>query len=176
MIIEEKTLKSEMIYEGAILNLRKDEVTVKDGKTSYREIIEHNGGVLILGVTREGKIPMVKQYRKSAESVVLELPAGRLEIGEEPIEAAKREFREETGYSVEKIDQISHFYSSIGYSNEKLFLFFASGLTPGETDFDDNEAIDIVEYYPDELREMIDDNTIVDAKTILALLWHLSKL
>ena len=172
MIVEEKTLKSEMIYEGAILNLRKDEVTVRDGRTSQREIIEHNGGVLILGITKDGKIPMVKQYRKSAECAVLELPAGRLEIGEDLAYAAEREFREETGYRVANIRKVSQFYPAIGYSNELLHLFFATGLTPGETDFDENEAIDIIEYSPEELELMLENNTIIDGKTILGLLWY----
>ena len=175
MIVEEKTIKSEMLYEGAILNLRKDEVTVRDGKTSYREIIEHNGGVQILGITPDGKIPMVKQYRKTAECAVLELPAGRLEIGEDPAEAAKREFREETGYSVESIELVSYFYPALGYSQEKLYFFYATGLTSGETDFDDNEAIDIIEYEPSELYKMVEDNTIFDGKTLLGLLWYQNK-
>ena len=81
MIVEEKTISSEMIYEGAILNLRRDKVTVKDGKTAYREIIEHNGAVALVPVTADGKVVMVRQYRKACEKALLEIPAGKIDRG-----------------------------------------------------------------------------------------------
>ena len=97
MIFEEKTLKSERIYEGAIINLRRDKVTVLHG-TSYREIVEHNGGAVLAAVTDEGKMVMVRQFRKPAERVMLEVPAGKIDPGEKPEETARRELAEETGY------------------------------------------------------------------------------
>jgi ADP-ribose pyrophosphatase len=170
MIVEEKTLSSEMIYEGKILNLRKDRVIVKDGGESYREIVEHNGGVIILGITDEGKIPMIRQYRKPARQIMFELPAGKLEKGEDPAAAALRELKEETGYTAGRIRLISSFYPTVGYSEEILHIFFAEGLTAGATDFDDNESIDIEEYTPEELYKKIDAGEMNDGKTILALL------
>ncbi|MDR3305536.1 MAG: NUDIX hydrolase, partial [Clostridiales Family XIII bacterium] len=128
MIFEEKTLSSEMIYEGAILNLRRDEVTVKDGGISHREIVEHSGGVVILAVTPAGKIPMVRQYRKAAGGVMFELPAGKLEPDEPPAEAAVRELKEETGYTAGKMAHIAAFYPSVGYSSEILHVFLAAEL------------------------------------------------
>ena len=172
MIIEEKTLSSERIYEGAILNLRRDTVTVKEGRTSYREIVEHNGGVIILGVTKDGRIPMIKQYRKAAEQVMFELPAGKLEKGEDPAEAALREFKEETGYTAERIRRIASFFPTVGYSEEVLHIFFAEGLSEGETDFDDNESIDIELHDPEELFRQIDAGEMNDGKTMLALLLY----
>jgi ADP-ribose pyrophosphatase len=172
MIIEEKTLSSERIYEGTIVNLRKDRVTIKNGGVSYREIVEHAGGVVILGVTEEGKIPIVRQYRKATRSVMLELPAGKLERGEDPREAALRELKEETGYTAENIRLISWFYPTVGYSEEILYVFFAENLTAGETDFDIGEAIDIEEYLPDILFELIETNEIHDGKTLIALLLY----
>lgn len=169
MVVEEKTISTERIYEGAIINLRRDKVEIKDGGTSYREIIEHRGGVVIAAITPDGKIPMVKQYRKAAEKAVLEMPAGKLEKDEDPKEAALRELKEETGYTAKDIDYVNSFYSSIGYSEEVLSLYIAKDLTPGETDFDDNEAIEIYEYSIDELMEMVMDKTIEDAKTIIAI-------
>jgi ADP-ribose pyrophosphatase len=168
-IVEEKTISSERIYEGAILNLRRDLVTVRDGKTSHREIVEHNGGVAISALTLEGKLVMVSQFRKAAEAAVLEIPAGKLEKGEVPLEAALRELREETGYTAGKIELISEFYSSIGYSTEVLYLYLATELTPGETEFDETEAINIQEYDPDDLLEMVNRREIIDAKTIIAI-------
>ena len=172
MITEEKTLSSERLYEGAILNLRKDKVTVKEGRTSYREIVEHNGGVVILGVTPEGRIPMIKQYRKAAEQVMFELPAGKLEKGEDPAEAAIRELKEETGYRAESVKHVAAFYPTVGYSEEILHIFFAYDLKAGETDMDDNESIDIEEYYPETLYEIIDSGAMNDGKTLTALLLY----
>ncbi len=170
MIVEEKTISSDMIYEGEILNLRRDKVTGKGGKTSHREIIEHSGGVVVAATTPEGKVPMVMQYRKAAEKAVLEIPAGKLENGEDPESAALRELKEETGYTAASIRHISSFYSSIGYSEEVLHFYIATDLTPGETDFDENEAIDVYEYTVDELIEMAMNNEIADAKSIIAIL------
>ncbi|MDR3225428.1 MAG: NUDIX hydrolase [Clostridiales Family XIII bacterium] len=169
MIIEEKTIETERIYEGKILNLRRDKVTAKSG-TSYREIVEHNGGIVIIGIRPDGKIPMVRQYRKAAEQAVLEIPAGKLERGEDPMEAAARELKEETGYTADKIKYLLGGYSSIGYSTEILKFYLAEGLTPGETDFDDNEAIEIEAYTPDELFGMAMRGELFDQKTIVAAL------
>jgi ADP-ribose pyrophosphatase len=170
MIIEEKTISSERIYEGRILNLRKDLVQVKDGKTSYREIVEHNGGVALAAITPEGKMVLVKQYRKAAEKAVLEVPAGKIEKGEDHRLTAERELKEETGYTAGKISFITSFYSSIGYSTEVIYLYLATELTPGETEFDENEAIDILEYDLAALKNMVLHNEIEDAKTIAAIL------
>jgi len=172
MIVEEKTLSSEMIYEGTILNLRKDKVTVKEGRTSYREIVEHNGGVIILGVTLEGMIPMIRQYRKAAEQVMFELPAGKLEKGEDPAEAALREFKEETGYTAKSIRHAASFYPTVGYSEEVLHIYFADGLVPGDAEFDDNESIDIELFDPEELYRQIEAGEMNDGKTMLALLLY----
>jgi ADP-ribose pyrophosphatase len=169
MIVEEKTLASELIYEGKILNLRRDKVTVKNG-TSYREIVEHGGGVVIIGLTDEGRVPLVRQYRKAAEKAVLEIPAGKLEKGEDPLEAAAREFREETGYSAGSVKYLMEGYSSIGYSTEVLRFYLAEDLTAGETDFDDNEAITVEERTPDELYRMAMSGELIDQKTIVAAL------
>ena len=170
MVFEEKTISSEMIYEGRILNLRRDKVHVKDNQTSYREIVEHNGGVALAAVTSEGKLVMVRQYRKAAEKAILEVPAGKIEKGEDHRLTAERELKEETGYSAGKIEFITSFFSSIGYSTEVIYLYFATDLTPGETDFDDNESIEILEYELPKLKEMILNGEIEDAKTIAAIL------
>jgi ADP-ribose pyrophosphatase len=170
MTVEEKTISTERIYEGVIINLRRDKVTVRDGGTSYREIVEHNGGVAVAALTADGKMPMVRQFRKSADAVMLEVPAGKTEPGETDLrEVALRELREETGYTAGKLEYLTSFYTSIGYSTEKLRLYLATNLVPGETDFDENEAIDNCEYTPDELMAMIANGEIEDAKTIIAV-------
>ena len=169
MTFEEKTLKSEKIYDGAIINLRRDKVTVQGG-TSYREIIEHNGGAVIAALTDDKKLVMVRQYRKPADKVMLEVPAGKIDPGEKPLEAAVRELKEETGYTAEKVEFLTQFYPSVGYSEEVLYLYLCTGLIPGETNFDENEAIDIEEVELDRLFKMAMSGEIDDAKTLIAIL------
>ena len=169
MIFEEKTLKSEKIYEGTIINLRRDKVTAQGG-TSYREIIEHNGGAVIAALTEDKKLVMVRQYRKPADKVMLEVPAGKIDPGEMPLEAAVRELKEETGYTASKVEFLTEFYPSVGYSEERLYLYLCTGLTPGETCFDENEAIEIEEIDLDRLFKMAMSGELDDAKTIIAIL------
>ena len=176
MIVEEKTISSEMIYEGAILNLRRDKVTVKDGKTAYREIIEHNGAVALVPVTADGKVVMVRQYRKACEKALLEIPAGKIDKGEEPIVCAARELREETGYMAENIEHMSEFYVACGYSGEKISIYLCTGLTAGSTDFDEDEALDIVEIPLEELYTMCMNDELEDSKTIVGILMAKEKL
>jgi ADP-ribose pyrophosphatase len=132
--------------------------------------VEHSGGVVIAALTDDNKVPMVRQFRKAAEKAVLEIPAGKLEAGENPMDAALRELKEETGYSAINIRQISAAYSSIGYSTEILYIYMATGLTAGETDFDEGEAIDVELMDIEVLRGMAIRGELIDQKTICAIL------
>ncbi len=170
MTFEEKTLRSERIYEGTILNVRRDKVTVQNG-TSFREIVEHRGGAVIAAVKDDGTMIMVKQFRKPAERVMLEVPAGKIEPGETDTEkTALRELKEETGYTASHIRMLTRMYPSVGYSEEILYIYLCTGLTAGETEFDDNEAIDICEYPIEELYRMVLDGRIEDGKSQVAIL------
>jgi ADP-ribose pyrophosphatase len=171
MVFNEKTIKSEMIYEGRILNLRKDTVEVVGDKTSFREIVEHNGGVAIAALTDDNKMVMVRQFRKAAGKVVLEVPAGKREKDEDPLDTAIRELKEETGYTASDIKFLTKFYAAIGYSEEIIYIYLCRGLVCGETEFDDNEAIDIIEYDVNELYEMALNGEIEDSKTVIAILF-----
>ena len=123
MIFEEKRISSQRIYEGAILNLRRDTVTVPGG-TAYREIVEHNGAVAIVPITKEGKLVMVKQFRYPSGKVLLEIPAGKIDKGEtNPEETARRELKEETGYEADEVISLGYFYPLFGSTDEKIHLF-----------------------------------------------------
>lgn len=169
MIFEEKKISSERIYEGAILNLRRDTVTVPSG-TAYREIVEHNGAVAIVPIKDDGKIVMVKQFRYPSGQVLLEIPAGKIDKGETiPENTARRELREETGYTAEKLHYLGKLNPSVAYTEEVIHLYAATGLTEGETEFDEDEALDIVEYDYDEAFSMAASGHLVDAKTVAGI-------
>lgn len=169
MTFEEKTIKSKMIYEGKIINLRVDEVETVSGKPSSREIVEHDGGVAVAAFTDEKKLIMVRQYRKAAGEVLLEVPAGKQEKGELPEITAIRELKEETGYTAKKIEKLATLYASPGYCQELLHLFLCTDMTCGDTEFDESEAIEIAAYAIPELIEMIASGEIKDAKTVAAI-------
>lgn len=170
MTIEEKTIESKVMFEGPVFNVRRHQVTSKEGRTALRDIVEHSGGVGICAITPDQKMVMIRQYRKAAETVVWEIPAGKTEQGEETLSTAIRELREETGYQAVDFHRIARFYGTIGYNNEVIEIFRASTTTQGETDFDDNEAIDIFEMDIPVLVAMVERGEIVDAKTIVGIL------
>ena len=170
MIFEEKTIDSKIVYEGPVFNIRKHRVRTVNGE-EVRDIVEHIGGSLLVAITNDGKVLMERQYRKAFECALLELPAGRTDPGEIPEVTAARELREETGYSAGSIRHMLTFYPTCGYSNETLHIFICRDLTPGETEWDDSECIELLEFEPDELIDMIMRNEIKDAKTIIGLLF-----
>ncbi|MBQ3123502.1 MAG: NUDIX hydrolase [Firmicutes bacterium] len=169
MTFEEKTLSREVIYEGRILNLIKEEVMTVSGQTAIREMIEHNGGVGLVAITSDNKIIMVKQFRKALERDMLEIPAGKLEKGEDPLEAAARELEEETGYTAENIEFMTRYYPSVGYIRECLYLYLCTGLSKGEAHPDDDEAIDTYMYTMEELETLIAEGNLQDGKSMAAL-------
>jgi len=170
MIFEEKTISTERIYEGKILNLRRDKVVTVTGDPSFREIVEHNGGSVAVPITKEGKLVLVRQFRKPLERSMLELPAGKIEKGEEPLATIKRELKEETGYTAGNITFLTAFYPSVGYTNEALYIYLATDLIPGETEYDEHEAMDILEMDFEEAHNMVVRGEIQDAKTMLGIL------
>ncbi len=175
MIFEEKTLDSKRIYEGHIINLRVDKVTVVSG-TSTREIVEHNGGSVIAAVTDDNKIIMVKQFRKPMESPILEVPAGKLDGDEDPADAALRELSEETGYTAGKLEKLTEFYPSVGYTTEVLHIYLATDLKPGACHPDENEVLEVMEMDLEEVYRMVMDGKIHDGKTIAAVMMARDKL
>lgn len=170
---EEKTISSERLYEGKIINLKVDDVSLPNGKTSKRELIEHPGAVAIVAITPENKIIMVEQYRKALERSIIEVPAGKLEKGEAPETTAMRELEEETGYTADSLELIQSFSTSPGFANEVIHLFFAHGLKKSMSGavLDDDEFVELMEVSIEEAEQMMKDNRIFDAKTAFAVLW-----
>lgn len=170
MLNTEITVKSEKIFEGKIVNLRVDTVELNNQKYAKREIVEHKNAACILAVNENSKILLVRQYRKAIEEFIYELPAGILNIAEEPQEGALRELEEETGYFAGKIELIYEFYTSPGFSNEKVYLFEAKDLVFKSTNFDEDECIETIEVTKEEAIKMLETGRITDSKTLIGLM------
>lgn len=169
MIFEEKTVSSEEIFNGKIVKLRVDQVKMPKGNLAVREIVEHPGGVGIVAVTDNDEIIMVKQFRKPVEKPIYEIPAGKLDNGEEHRLCGIRELEEETGYKAKNFDYLGFMYPSPGFSAEITHVYLATGLIEGEVHLDPDEYLD-VEYIPvEKVKEMIMNNEINDAKTIFGV-------
>lgn len=180
MEFEEKTISRKEIYKGPIFQLVQDQVELPEGKgRAQRDLIFHNGSVCVLAVTSTNKIVLVKQYRKAIEKVSYEIPAGKLEIGEnaDPEAAALRELEEETAYTG-KLRLLYDFYSAIGFCNERLRLYVASNLEKVENPRpqDEDETLELLEVTMEEALSLIQSGDICDAKTIMAIqYWQLQE-
>lgn len=169
MELGEKTLQKNYIYRGKIINLRCDDAILPDGRPCKREIVEHSGGASVLCV-REGKVALVKQFRYAYGEAIYEIPAGKLNAGEDPFLAAKRELEEETGLVADRLVHRFTLYPTPGYTNEKIYIYEAEGVRAGAQHLDEGEFLN-VEFVPvPEALCMVEDGTIKDAKSIVALL------
>lgn len=168
MNMEEKTLSSRIFYDGKIMTVRCDEIETADGHHSFREVVEHSGGVTIVAIKGDS-ILFVKQFRYPIKKVMLELPAGKLEKGEDPNEACERELEEETGYRAKHWTSLGYIYTSIGFCNEKLYLYLAQDLEFVGEHPDEGEILQNYEYKITEVEKKIADGRISDAKTICAI-------
>jgi ADP-ribose pyrophosphatase len=165
---EEVTLSSESIFKGKVISLQVDQVKLPDGKTAAREIIKHPGAVAVLALLNDTMI-VVEQYRKPLERIQVEIPAGKLDPGELPLDAALRELEEETGYRTDSIRLISSFATSPGFADEIIHLYVAEDLIKGEVRLDEDEFLDSEAITLGQAKEYIRDQRISDAKTILAV-------
>jgi ADP-ribose pyrophosphatase len=170
---EEKTLSSQTIYEGKIISLRLEEVELPDGNRAKRELVQHPGAVALIPITNEGKIILVKQYRKSLNRSLIEIPAGRIEVGEDPKITALRELEEETGYGAREVTYIQSFATSPGFADEIIHLYLAENLYEIENPAagDEDEFIELLEATIDEAEQMVAAGDIYDAKTAFAVIY-----
>lgn len=172
MNLEEKTTKINYIYRGKIINVRCDEAELPDGRPCKREMIEHPGGASVLCV-HEGKAALVRQFRYAYGEALLEIPAGKLERGEDPMLAAKRELEEETGLEAESLRHIFTLYPTPGYTNEKIYIYEAVNVKKGQQHLDEGEFLNVVYLPVEKAVRMVKEGEICDAKTIVALQHYL---
>ena len=170
MEFDEKTLDSECVYDGKIMTVYRDSVEISDGHKSFREVVHHSGGVVILALTDDDNILTVKQFRYPLKDTILELPAGKLEKGENPDFAAKRELEEETGYRAKTWKSLGYIFTSPGYSDEKLYLYFAKDLEFVGEHPDEGENLKTFEVSRKEFVKKIHSGEISDANSVCAVM------
>jgi len=167
-------VSSEEIYRGRAVSLVKEEVLLPSGKKIYRECVIHRGASAIIPVKDDGKIILVKQYRHPVKEVLLEVPAGTLKPGEDPMKCAARELEEETGYKARKLTHLLTIYPSPGYSSEKLYIYLAEDLKRSAQNLEIDEDISVVEMSLEEILNRIREGAIKDSKTIAAILYYIT--
>ncbi len=169
----EKTLSSQLIYEGRVVKLRVDTVQMPGGRETTREIVEHADCVAIIAIDADDNVLLVKQFRKPVEKELLEIPAGGIDPGEDAADCVCRELREETGYLPRKMERIGGFYSAPGYCTEYLYLYLATDLTSSPLHAEDTESIELIRVPISQISSLIASGIICDAKSIAGLLAYL---
>ena len=169
MDFEEKPIEKNVVYDGRILSLRKDKVLLPNGKESIREIVIHGGGSAVL-CEKDGKILMVKQFRYAYGEEIWEIPAGKVNAGEDPMQVAFRELEEESGVKADKMELMFTVYPSPGYTSEKIRIYRATGVSSGESRLDEDEFLMARWMDKEKLKSMIARGEIKDSKTLIALL------
>lgn len=169
----EKTITSETLYEGKIISLRVEEVSLPDGNQAKRELVKHPGAVALIPITDEGKIVLVKQYRKALDRLLLEIPAGRIEPNEAPKLTASRELEEETGLGAKSVTYLQSFATSPGFADEVIHLYLAEGLYEIENPAagDEDEFIETLAVTIEEAEALVASGEIYDAKTVFSILY-----
>ena len=169
--LKETLLRSEPIWRGRLLDVRRDTVTLPDGTQATREYIVHPGAVMIVPLLPDGRLLMERQHRYPVGRVMLEFPAGKIDAGEAPFSCAVRELQEETGYRAAEWARAGCLHNAVSYSTEGIDIWFARGLAAGEPRRDPGEFLDTVAHTAAELDAMVECGEVTDAKTLIGLLW-----
>ena len=169
--LTERLLHGETLLEGGFLTVRRDTVSLPDGSSAMREYVVHPGAVAVVPVLDDGRVVMVRQFRYPLGQVLLEFPAGKIDPGEPVWDCARRELREETGYTARKWARACHVHNAAAYSNEAIEIWFASGLEPGPQALDTGEFLEVVAVTEQELDRLAQAGQLTDVKTLIGLQW-----
>ena len=170
MHLEEKKLSGEQKFDGIVVKLFVDQVELEDGRTAVRELIKHPGGVCVVPINEKGEIYMVKQFRYPFSEVLTEIPAGKLEYGEDHRTCGMRELKEEIGAEAGRFDYLGCLYPTVAYDTEVIHMYLARDLSFGDRDLDEDEFIDVIKLPFEEAVKMVYEGKLPDAKTQLAIL------
>ena len=169
--MEEKTSSSEIVFQGKLLDVRRDIVILPNGATGIREWIKHPGAVCCIPILPNAKIALIRQYRYSVRKMMIELPAGKLDENEAPEDCAIRELEEEIGYKANKITFLTNIHPAIGFANEKMWIYYAEDLEKTNQKLDSDEFIEIIPTKLEDALKMVWNGTITDVKTMIGLIW-----
>ncbi len=166
---KEEAVEKNRLFDGKVIKLNVDKVKLENGEIAVREVIRHSGGAAVLAVDENNDLFFVRQYRYACEEEMLEIPAGKLNEGEDPLECAKRELLEETGLKAETWEAVGVFRPSPGYTDEKLYVYIARNLTLGKQNLDEDEFLDVVKLNATKAIKKVENGEITDAKSVIAI-------
>jgi len=169
--LKEERLDTQDLYGGIFLNMKRDTVRLPDGSQAVREYLTHPGAVAIVAILDDGRILLERQYRYPVARVCMEIPAGKLDLGEDPLVCAQRELQEETGYTAAKWSYIRRIHPVISYSTEFIDIYLAEGLIKGQRQLDDEEFLDVFAASLDELLDWVEEGAVTDVKTTISAYW-----
>ena len=169
--LKETQKSSEKIFSGKLIDLYFDHVELPNGKSSTREWINHPGAVCIIPILPDGNLCLIRQYRYGPRDEFIEIPAGKLDAGEDPLVCAKRELKEEIGYIAGKFTFLTNIYPAIGFSNEKMWMYLAEDLQLSNQSLDQDEFLELLPLSLEEAIDLIKQGKITDVKTIIGILW-----
>ena len=169
--LAEKKISGDGVYDGIFLKMKRDTVALPDGQYAVREYLEHPGAVAILAILDDGRVLLERQYRYPIAQAVIEIPAGKLNAGEDPLLCAQRELQEETGYTAKHWSKIRRIHPVISYSTEFIDIYLAEGLSPGPARLDEEEFLDVFAAPLEELLHWVEMGKITDVKTIISTYW-----
>lgn len=169
--LKETRIDGELAYDGSFLKVTRDRISLPDGAQTHREFIRHPGAVVILPLFDDGSVLLERQFRYPLDQVFIEYPAGKIDPGEDPLECAKRELQEETGYTASDWQFVCTIHNAIAYSDEHLELYLARGLTAGQAKLDDGEFLDTFSASLPDMLEMVRNGQVTDVKTVIGTFW-----